>query len=164
MRLAFSAALGLLAASSAAAHPSQPQRASTQTGIFEPAARPAARVVDAFHAALGRGDTKTALGLIDDGALIFESGAVERSKAQYASHHLAADAAFSQAVPARLIRRTGHAVGNTAWIASEGRTAGIYKSKAVDQLTTETMVLRRAGTGWKIVHIHWSSAAARKGD
>jgi hypothetical protein len=37
---------------------------------------------------------------------------------------------------------------------------GTYKGKAVDRLTTETMVLRRVGAAWKIVHIHWSSAAA----
>ena len=164
MRLALSAALYFLIAVAAAAHPTQPQRASTQTGMVAQTARPAARVVDAFHAALGRGDTKAALALIDDDALIFESGAVERSKAEYASHHLAADAAFSQTVATRLIRRTGHAVGNSAWIASEGRTTGTYNGKAVDQLTTETMVLRRAGASWKIVHIHWSSAAARKGN
>jgi hypothetical protein len=48
-----------------------------------------------------------------------------------------------------------------AWVATEGRTKGTYKGKALDQLTTETMVLRQAGKDWKIVHIHWSSAAAR---
>ena len=162
MRVAISTVLSLLVAASAAAHPSPPQHASTQTGMVANAARPAASVVDAFHAALGRSDTKTALALLQDDVLIFESGGVERNKAEYASHHLAADAAFSQAVPATLIRRTGHVVGNTAWIASEGRTTGTYKGKAVDQLTTETMVLRRNGAGWKIAHIHWSSTAARK--
>ena len=48
-----------------------------------------------------------------------------------------------------------------AWIASEGRTTGTYKGKALDLVTTETMVLRRSGHGWKIVHIHWSSAVKR---
>jgi hypothetical protein len=32
----------------------------------------------------------------------------------------------------------------------------------VDRITTETMVLRRRGASWKIVHIHWSSAAGAK--
>ena len=54
------------------------------------------------------------------------------------------------------------AVGNIAWITSEVRTTGTYKGKAVDRRTVETMVLRRAKAGWKIVHIHWSSAAADK--
>src|SRR5687767_1734260 len=62
-------------------------------------ARGAAATVDAFHAALGRGDTRSAVALLADDALIFEGGGVERTKQEYASHHLAADAAFSQAVP-----------------------------------------------------------------
>ena len=41
---------------------------------------------------------------------------------------------------------------------------GTYKGNGVDQVTTETMVLRRVGGAWKIVHIHWSSAAAREGN
>jgi ketosteroid isomerase-like protein len=44
-----------------------------------------------------------------------------------------------------------------AWVATEGRLTGTYKGKAIDLPTTETMLLRRSGRGWKIVHIHWSS-------
>ena len=142
-----------------------PQPRSTMTAPIDAlaaSARPAASVVDAFHAALRRGDTQAALGLLATEALIFEAGGVERGKAEYASHHLAADAAFSQAVPAIVTRRSGEAVGNIAWITSEGRTTGTYKGRAVDRRTVETMVLRRAKAGWKIVHIHWSSAAADK--
>lgn len=127
-----------------------------------PVARAAAAVVDAFHAALARGDTKTALTLLADDALVFETGGVERGKSEYAAHHLAADAAFSQAVPATRTRRTGDAINRIAWIGSEGRTTGNYKGKPVDRITSETMVLRRVGSAWKIVHIHWSSAAPRK--
>lgn len=123
-------------------------------------ARAPAAVVDRFHAALRRGDTASAAGLLVDDALIFEEGGAERSKQEYASHHLGADAAFSQAVPGKITRRMGKAAGDMAWIASEGRTTGTYKGKAVDRVTTETMVLRRSGKAWRIVHIHWSSAAA----
>ncbi len=91
--------------------------------------------------------------------LIFEGGGVERTKAEYEAHHLAADAAFTQAVPAVLTRRSGRAIGPMAWIASEGRTTGTYKGKAVDRVSAETMLLRRTGRDWKIVHIHWSSSA-----
>jgi len=92
-------------------------------------------------------------------ALIFEGGGVERSKAEYASHHLVADAEYTKAVPAVLTRRAGDAIGTVAWIASEGRTTGTFRGKAVDRVTAETMILRRIGHDWKIVHIHWSSAA-----
>jgi ketosteroid isomerase-like protein len=134
---------------------------ATHETLPAPARAPAA-VVDGFHAALASGDTQAALDFLADDALIFEGGAVERSKSEYAAHHLAADAAFSQAVPGVRHHRSGEAIGEIAWITSEGHTIGTYKDKPVDRLTTETMVLKRVGDSWKIVHIHWSSAARKK--
>ena len=160
MRFAFAAALTILIGGVSTAHPNESRPASAASNSVTPPARPAAASVDAFHSALRRGDTKSALSFLADDALIFESGGAERSKAEYASHHLGADATFSQAVPSRVTRRHGAAAGNIAWIASEGRTTGTYKGKPVDVVTTETMVLRRSGANWNIVHIHWSSAAA----
>ena len=136
-------------------------KTAAAASAVSPAARGAAATVDAFHAALRRGDTRSAAALLADDVLIFESGEVERSKAEDASHHLGADAEYSRAVPSSLTRRAGNASGAMAWIASEGRTAGSFHGKPLDQMTTETMVLRRAAPGWKIVQIHWSSAAAR---
>jgi Calcium/calmodulin dependent protein kinase II Association. len=124
-------------------------------------ARSAAAVVDAFHAALKRSDGLAATALLADDVLILEAGGVERSKAEYASQHLPADMAFSQAVPLTLTHRTGHATGSTAWIASEGRVTGTYQGRKIDRITAETMILRRIGGTWKIVHIHWSSAAKK---
>lgn len=146
------------ATSAAAAHgPKAPPAAVTAQPVpGEPAA-----VVDAFHAALAAGKIAAALERLADSAVVFESGGVERGKAEYAAHHAAADAAFSAAVPGRTVRRTGEAFGDTAWILTERRTTGTYKNKPVDRVTTETMVLRRESGVWRIVHIHWSSAAAR---
>jgi ketosteroid isomerase-like protein len=128
------------------------------SAALSPAARGAATTVDAFHAALERGDTRAAAALVADDALIFEAGGAELSKAEYAAHHLPADAEFSRGVSSVVTRRAGRADGTLAWIATEGRATGTYKGKPLDLLTTETMVLRRAGGSWKIVHIHWSSA------
>lgn len=161
MRFALATALLVLVAGGAAAHPTEPHRTGIAAPRVAPAARPAAAVVDGFHAALRRGDAQSAKSFVADDALIFEEGGVERGKAEYAAHHLGADAAFSQAVPSTITRRAGEAAGNIAWIATEGRTTGTYKGKAIDRVTTETMVLRRSRGGWKIVHIHWSSAAAK---
>lgn len=157
MRTALAITLGFLLAGTAAAHPNEPQKPARAEADLGASARAAAAVVDGFHAALRRGDTKGALGFLAENALIFESGGAERSKAEYASHHLGADAAFSQAVPSKVTRRAGEAIGNVAWIATEGRTAGNYKGKPIDVMTTETMVLKRSGGVWKITHIHWSS-------
>lgn len=149
MRLAMVAAL-LGVAAPLAAHGAAPQ----------PAAE-ASATVDSFHDALRRGDTRTAAALLADDALIFESGGAERTKAEYSTHHLPADAAFSSAVSSMVTRRSSRSAGDLAWVASEGRTTGRFKDKPVDLLTTETMVLRRDAGSWKIVHIHWSSAKKR---
>lgn len=121
----------------------------------------AAQVVDAFHAALGANDTAAALALLAPEVMIFEEGGAERSRDEYASHHLASDAAFAAATHAALTRRSGRADGDIAWITSEGRTTGEFNGRAVDRLTTETMVLKRHADGWRIHHIHWSSRAPR---
>lgn len=151
---------GSLLTAGVAAAQAQPHAEHMEAGVaVAPAAAAAAAVVDAFHAALQKGDTDSAQSYLADDALIFEAGGVERGRKEYASHHLGADAAFARAVPGKLTRRAGEAIGDVAWIASEGRTSGTYRGKAVDRVTSETMVLRRQGTDWKIVHIHWSSAA-----
>ena len=136
-----------------------PSAATIPNAALPVSARAAADVVDAFHVALGRGDTEAALALLADDALIFEQGGAERSKAEYAVHHLSADAAFAQAVPSLRTRRAGHASESLAWIATEGRTTGTFNGRPVDRVTTETMVLRHADGDWRIIHIHWSSAA-----
>lgn len=156
-------AAALLLADRAVAHPEEKHGESVaEVNAIAPSARPAAAAVDAFHAALRRGDTKAAQSYLAENALIYEAGGVERSRQEYVSHHLGADAAFAQAVPGTVTRRAGEAVGAVAWIATEGRTTGTYKDKAIDRITTETMVLRRVGGVWKIAHIHWSSAAGAK--
>jgi ketosteroid isomerase-like protein len=162
MKYLIAVVASLLLTDIALAHPDASHSESAKIGAVAPSARPAASVVDAFHAALRRGDTKAALSHLAENALIFESGGVERGRQEYASHHLGADSAFAQAVPGTVTKRAGEAVGNVAWIATEGRTRGTYKDKAIDRITTETMVLRRIGSAWKIAHIHWSSAAGAK--
>jgi ketosteroid isomerase-like protein len=149
----------LVLAAPLAAHERTP--VALQAGRLSPAARGAAATVDAFHAAFHRGDTSAAAALLADDSLIFEAGGAERNKAEYAAHHLPADAEFSRATSSLVTRRAGRSDGTLAWIATEGRTTGTYKGKALDFTTTETMVLRRAGGTWKIVHIHWSSMAKR---
>lgn len=157
---ALAAACGLLLPLSAQAHPQPHGAAAAAVEAPQPPAE-AAKVVDAFHAALRRGDTAAAAASLADAVLIFEAGGAERSKAEYAASHLPGDAAFAQAVGSDLARRIGGGGGgDLAWVASEGRTKGRYKERDVDRLTTETMILRRQGGAWKIVHAHWSSRAA----
>lgn len=159
LRSALCAGLLLITGPALAHEPAKPTAASSTS--LPPAARAAALVVDGFHAALAAGDTDKALGLLAPDVLIVEEGGAERSRAEYAGHHLAADAAFTRAVPSTPLSRSGQAEGDLAYIVSESRMTGVYGGKPVDRLSAETMVLRHDPTGWKIVHIHWSSRAAK---
>lgn len=118
---------------------------------------PAAATVDDFHAALVRGDTRAAVELLATDVLIFEEGGAERSRDEYARHHLAADAAFAAAATQLRTARSGRVDGDIAWILTEGRTTGRFQGKPIDRVSTETMVLKRADGMWRIAHIHWSS-------
>lgn len=156
---ALGAGLLLIAGPALAHEPAKP--AAALSASLPPAAQAAAQAVDGFHAALAAGDTDKALGLLAPDVLIVEEGGAERSRAEYAGHHLAADAAFTRAVPGAPLSRSGQAEGDLAYIVSESRMTGVYGGKPVDRLSAETMILRRGPAGWKIIHIHWSSRAAR---
>lgn len=132
--------------------------AAPSAAQLSPAARDAAMIVDAFHGALQAGNQAAAAALIASDALVYESGRAERSRTEYASHHLAADAAFAKATTRTITRRSGHIDNDVAWIATEAKTSGTYKDRPINGVSTETMVLRRSGGSWQIVHIHWSSA------
>ena len=160
MRLGWVVAASVVVANGAGAHTKNEKPATAPTALAA-AVRPAAHVVDAFHDALARGDATKAAQLLADDAVIYEEGGAERSKAEYAGHHLPADAEFSKAIKSQVTRRAGFSEGNLAWVATEGRMTGSLNGKALNRVTTETMILRRSKTGWKIVHIHWSSAAAK---
>ena len=138
-----------------------PSTRSPRYSLEDSGFRDAALAVDAFHAALRRGDPTAAASLLARDALIFESGEAEQSKAEYASHHLAADVEFSKSVPNVITGRSGHAVGPLAWVAMESRTTGTYRGKSLDLISTETMILQRSNRRWSIVHVHWSSKSVK---
>ena len=113
--------------------------------------------VDAFHNALASGNTRSALALLAEDVLIFESGGVERSRAEYASDHLTADAAYSAVVRRTLVNRSHGAAGTAAWVTSVETVAGAYRGRAINSRSLETVLLRQVAGQWRISHIHWSS-------
>lgn len=145
----------------ATAHPGAHETAPSPTASapsVTAAASTAVETVQAFHAALTRGDTAGALGLMAENAVIFESGNVERSRAEYAAHHLASDAAFSAAVRRTLVDRSSGEDNGTAWVMSVETVDGTFRNRAINSRSVETMLLRRIDGQWRISHIHWSSA------
>ena len=117
--------------------------------------------VSAFHAAVTAGDTNKALALLSPTIVIYESGHVERSREEYANHHLGSDMEFSKAVTRKVLKHQERVDGNIATVLEETETTGAFKGKPVNSLGVETAVLEKKGDGWVIVHVHWSSRKAK---
>lgn len=113
-----------------------------------------------FHEALANGDSITALRLLTEDVVIYESGGVEASREEYRSHHLPADMEFaSSTVRESTLDRSGRS-GDVAWVLSRSRTTGTFRESEIDSNGTETMLLVHTEDGWRIQHIHWSSRRA----
>lgn len=134
--------LGLTTATSVTADPQQQ-------------ANPAA-AADLFGQALKAGNEAAVRSLLDENVLIFESGNVESSLAEYASHHMAADFAFMAGMEKEVLSRRVFADGDMAVVSTRYRMYGSYKGKDYDQVSSETLVMEKNAMGWKILHIHWS--------
>ena len=117
----------------------------------------AVETIDAFHAALKRGDTKAALMHLSEDALIFESGTVENSRAEYESHHLKSDAEFSAATSRTLVSERVTDANDIVSVMRVELVKGSFRGRSINSRSIETMVLRRTNGKWRIVHIHWSS-------
>ena len=114
-------------------------------------------VVDAFHAALRTGDGETALSLLAKDVVIFEGGSAEMTRAEYGSHHLEADMAFSAATEREVTEKLVRLRGESAIVLSRTVTKGTFRDHTINHEGSETMVLVGGVEGWKISHIHWSS-------
>lgn len=157
-RLILAALLGLVAAPAAAQD--RPVVLTVAQSV-DAAAAPAIAVVDAFHAALGSGDAGAVLALLTEDVVVLETGGAERSREEYAGHHLPADMAFAAATTDEVTRRVAWVEGDVAWVLTEGRTTGTFNDRPINSLGAETMILHRTADSWRIRHIHWSSRNAR---
>ena len=140
----------------------QAQAAEPRRADAAQAATPVGTVA-AFHAALTAGNKAAALALLTEDVLIFESGGVERGRAEFSRHHLEADAAFSAAVQRTLVSRTHDEKADNAWVTSVEKVSGSYRGRAVNNRSLETMLLRRINGSWRITHVHWSSSTKPAG-
>ena len=118
--------------------------------------------VDAFEAAIVKGDETTAKKLLAPDVLIYESGGQETSRDEYAAHHMKGDMAFLAGSKREVLSRASGGDDQHAWVTTRSRITGRHKDKDVDILSTESMLLKNTSEGWRIVHIHWSSRPASK--
>jgi ketosteroid isomerase-like protein len=130
------------------------QGASSRSHAVDSAS--AVAVVERYRDALRRGDTASAVSMLDSNAVILESGGIE-TRQQYIAHHLPADIAFAKSVASSSKLQSVKVSGDMAWVASTNRSAGMFKGRSIDSDGAELMVLSRGLQGWKISAIHWSS-------
>ena len=115
-------------------------------------------VMQAFQAAMKVGDAVAVKRLLAPDLLVFEGGAAERSRDEYASHHLGADMAFLKTSTADILKRSSGGNDQEAWLTTESRIRGkSSEGKRLDIASTETALMRKSGAGWQIVHLHWPS-------
>ena len=114
-------------------------------------------VLASFYTSLATGDKVKATELLAPEVTIYESGYVERSRADYAGHHLPEDIAFSKTSTRTVLQQSQRIDGNLAVIWSETETKAKLKGKDVQIFGTETALLQKIDENWHIVHVHWSS-------
>ena len=118
-------------------------------------------LAETFNRALAKGDAAAVREMLLPNVLIYESGGVEASAEEYASHHLPADMAFMANLKRETLSQESGGEGASAWVATRSRLSGRFKDKAVDLDSTETLVITQTTAGWRIAHVHWSSAPHR---
>lgn len=113
-------------------------------------------VVQGFKDALAAGDSSAALSYLHTDLMVYEGGHAE-TLSEYRSGHLAADMEFTAAVETTVLEQ-GVIVrpGMALWV-SESESTGEFRGRAIDSRGTETMILLPTDSGWRILHVHWSS-------
>lgn len=139
---------GVLALSFASVHAGNPAATPKET-------------VAAFHQALASGDRAAALALLSPEVAIYEAGHVERSREEYAHHHLGGDMEFAKNSTRKVLRQSERIDGDTAIVWEETETTGTSRGEPVHAIGTGTTVLAKQAEGWSIVHVHWSSRKAK---
>lgn len=117
--------------------------------------------VEAFHAALAKGDKARAASLLAPEVAIYEAGYVERSREEYAGHHLGGDIEFAKNSTRKVLNQTERIDGKTAVVWEETETTAVIGGQAAKVFGTGTAVLEKNGDDWSIVHVHWSSRKAK---
>ena len=115
------------------------------------------QIADALHEALTAGDQEQIFDVIAPDVLIFESGGVEASREEYASHHMHSDMKFMAGMDREIISRQVTQDGAMAVVSTSSKLVGSYQDNQLDLASTETLVLKKGDHGWRIHHIHWSS-------
>jgi hypothetical protein len=118
-------------------------------------------VVDDFMTALANGQLEAARQAMTSNAVVIANGTVLGTRDGYIDGAAKADAAAMKSVRSReLVNRDAQVGAQLGWIVSEKRMVGEGAGQLRAMVLTETFLLTKTASGWKISGIHWSSRAA----
>jgi ketosteroid isomerase-like protein len=112
--------------------------------------------LEAFYAAMKKGDKAAAMQPIAADAVFVESGTLE-TRAEYEANHLPADIEFEGQVTGKRSPWQVKAHGDTAWVIATSEYEGTFNGAPVNFVSGQLAVLTRDGGPWQIRSIHWSS-------
>ncbi|HJR54394.1 MAG TPA: nuclear transport factor 2 family protein [Gemmatimonadota bacterium] len=124
-----------------------------ETASDESAVRAA---VQGFKAALAAGDSVAAIGFLHPDLVVYEGGHAE-TLSEYRAGHLAADMEFASAIETTALEQGVIVRPEMALWVSESESKGEFRGRTIDSHGTETMIVLPTDSGWKILHVHWSS-------
>ena len=111
-----------------------------------------------LRGAMTAGEPGPVAAILAPDVIVYQDGREDRTRDAYVARSLADDLAFFRAYFAEVISQDVREDSESAWVTTRTR----YIGKTVDQgasfIGTETLVLRRIGGSWQIVHIHRSRA------
>lgn len=116
----------------------------------------AAKAIATFHRAIISGDEARVKAALHPDVLIFEGTGVERSRDQYASHHMKSDMKFMSGMRVTPVEQHVVVHGKMAFSMAKTHQKGSYKTKEYDFVSNESLSLTLVDGRWLITHIHWS--------
>ncbi|KAA3634033.1 MAG: hypothetical protein DWQ08_01090 [Proteobacteria bacterium] len=120
--------------------------------------RSAEATIDEFYNALQSENAALALSMLSRDVLVYEMGAVDRSRKEYATRHLATDMKAAVSLRRELLSRRREGAGDIRWVFSTYLEVAVAPDeKETENQATETIGLRFDGQAWRILHMHYSS-------
>lgn len=137
------------------------ERADVRTPSGEPPEADSVRVREAIEAiatGFNRGDIASLDTIYHDSVTVFEDGSVVHGWTTYRDTHLVPEL---EALADRHLEFRDMKVrlaGSTAWAAGHYTLSAVYQGEEVSVRGVATLVFRRLGGHWRLVHMHTSSA------
>ena len=139
----------------------QATQATAPAQAAQAAENEATRVVDGFMAALTSGQLEAARQAMTPDAVVIANGTVLGLRDGYIDGAAKGDAAAMKSVRSReLVHRDSRIGAQLGWVVSEKRMVGEGGGQMRAMVLTETFLLTKTPSGWKISGIHWSSRQA----